>query len=409
MSDRNNLTSVLLRGKTYILYFIFILFIALITFFISLQLGKKTPTLSLEQIITKCASKTQSTLTDSKEYCYSAEFKNISAKYGSQFAFAKLEELKKLDPSALGCHWIAHGIGMGTYIKNSQNWRQELSSISQTCNYGAQHGIVESYISTLPEGKITDQNILTICGDKPINDCNHVVGHIVLVTYSGDIDQSLEICQMFKDSLQNHYCNQGVFMENITALNLIDHKIVSEDYLNWSSRFDQIKQMCKKYSDPPAMACWEESTHAAVQKYQNEFSKVLEWCDEAPSVEGRDKCKIHAIGIITATNNYQLANISRLCRIPQKSDPDFESNCYSNIVGSMLSTVPEKLNDAVDFCASLANSDFVSNCISMIYTVSNSELFSRSDIQNICNTKPDQIKNICLNSVNSKEINIHKN
>ncbi len=409
MSNRNNLINLFSNKKTYVIYFLIIIFISTVTFFLANRSNNKTSDSSLEQIIAKCSNKAQKNLTDSREYCYSAEFKNISAKYGPEIAFSELEALKKLDPSAMGCHWIAHGIGTGTYIKNPKNWREALTSISQTCNYGAQHGIVESYIATLPEGKITDKNILNICGDKPINDCNHVVGHIVLVTYSGDVDQSLKLCQIFQDSLQNHYCNQGVFMENITALNLIDHKIVTPDFLNWPSRFEQIKQMCKKYSDPEAMACWEESTHAAVQKYQNETAKVFEWCDEASSIVGRDKCKTHAVGIITATNNYQLANVSTICRIPQKSDPGFESNCYSNIVGSMLSTVPEKLNDAIDFCTSLTDLDLISNCISMIYSVSNSGLYSLSDIQALCNNKSGSIKNLCFNSKNLEEINNYKN
>ncbi len=324
------------------------------------------------------------------------EFKKISAKYGSNHAFQKLDDLKKIDPTASGCHWIAHGIGTGEYLKDSNNWRQNLTKINQTCNYGAQHGIVEAYINTLPEGKITENNIISICGNNPINDCNHIVGHVVLVSLAGDVDNAINVCKVFTHPLQNHYCNQGVFMENITALNLIDHKIVTEEYLNWSARLDEIEQMCKKYSDPVATACWEEITHASVQKYFSEPYKVFELCDESSSAEGRDKCKTHAIGIITANYAHDLNKASNLCKLKQKSDLKFEKNCYSNIVGSTLSTVPEKLSQSVDFCDKLENINFASDCFAMIYTIANSGLFSKDEVKKICDEKNRNHNDLCL-------------
>ncbi len=363
--------------------------------FISFSLNENQDNQDIYSIFTKCSQKYQSTLTDSREYCYSSEFKKISAKYGSTNAFEKLEELKKIDSTALGCHWIAHGIGTGEYLKDPNNWRQNLTKINQTCNYGAQHGIVEAYIGTLPEGKITKENIISVCGDNPINDCNHIVGHVVLVSFGGDVDEALNTCKVFTETLQNHYCNQGVFMENITAVNLIDHKIVTEKYLDWSARLDEIEQMCKKYTDPVAMACWEEITHASVQKYLNQPSKVFELCDKSSSVVGRDKCKTHAIGIFTANYGYDLNKVSNLCKLKQKSDLEFEQNCYANIVGSTLSTVPEKLAQSVDFCDSLAISTFASKCFAMIYTMSNSGLYSKDSVKKTCNEKNRNYSDLC--------------
>jgi len=364
--------------------------------FINSDLNKDYDNQDIYSIFTKCSEKYQSTILDSREYCYSSEFKKISAQYGSTYAFEKLEELKKIDTTAQGCHWIAHGIGTGEYLKNPNSWRQSLTKISQTCNYGAQHGIVEEYVETLPEGKITKENIISVCGETPINDCNHIVGHIVLVSFSGDIDQALNICKVFIDTLQNHYCNQGVFMENITALNLIDHKIVTEKYLDWSARLDEMEQMCKKYSDPIAMACWEEITHASVIKYFQEPNKIFLLCGGAPSSDGRNKCKTHAIGILTASYGYNLNEISKLCQIPQILDPDFENQCYADIVGSTLSTVPEKLSQTIDFCDNLANHNFASKCFTMIYTVSNSGLYSKDSIKKTCSGKNRNYGDLCL-------------
>ncbi len=370
---------------------------SILTFiFINSNLNKDNNNQDIYSIFTKCSEKYQSTFLDSREYCYSSEFKKISAQHGSVYAFKKLEELKKIDIVALGCHWIAHGIGTGEYLKDPSNWRQNLPKINQTCNYGAQHGIVEAYIGTLPEGKITNENIISVCGDNPINDCNHIVGHIVLVSFGGDIDEALNTCKVFTQTLQNHYCNQGVFMENITALNLIDHKIVTEKYLDWSARLDEMELMCKKYSDPIAMACWEEITHAAVVKYSQEPNKVFDLCNESPSTEGRNKCKTHAIGILTASYGFDLNKMSKLCKIPQALDPEFENQCYANIVGSTLSTVPEKLSQTVDFCDSLENNDFASKCFAMIYTMSNSGLFSGDSVKKTCSEKNRKYGDLCL-------------
>lgn len=391
MQKRNSISLKIFFGVIIISISSFFTFV-----FINSNLNNSQESKDIYLIFTKCSEKYQSTLLDSREYCYSSEFKKISAQHGSVYAFEKLEELKKIDTTALGCHWIAHGIGTGEYLKYPDSWRQNLTKINQTCNYGAQHGMVEAYIGTLPEGKITKENIISICGDKPINDCNHIVGHIVLVSFSGDVDEALNICKVFTDSLQNHYCNQGVFMENITALNLIDHKIVTEKYLDWSARLDEFVQLCKKYSDPIAMACWEEITHASIVKYFQEPEKVFTLCDESSSNEGRNKCKTHAIGILTASYGFDLNKTSKLCQIPQPSDSNFENQCYANIVGSTLSTVPEKLSQTTDFCDSLKNSSFASNCFAMIYTMSNSGLYSRDSVQKTCNEKNRNYSNLCL-------------
>lgn len=404
MSKRNR--KLLISAK--LLFIVTILAISASMTVFLLNQNQDKEKINLQTTISKCSQSSQTTLTNSKEYCYSAEFKKISAQFGPVFAFQKLDELKKIDQSAKGCHWIAHGIGTGSYIKDPKNWRSTLTTISQTCNYGAQHGIIEAYIATLPEGKITAENIQTICGSQPLNDCNHIVGHIVLVNNLGDVDNSLKFCEVFTQNLQNHYCNQGVFMENITALNLIDHKIVSEKYLDWASRIDEIKDMCKKYSDPIALACWEEITHATVLKYPNNPAKVFEICDESPSDEGRNKCKTHAIGIITANLSYNLEAAAKLCKIPQKLDPDFEKECYANIVGSMLSTVPEQLQDALVFCSNLSESD-AKNCFEMVHTMVKTGLFTQSKIIDVCESKLTEKVDLCKTSGKNLELYLNKN
>jgi hypothetical protein len=156
------------------------------------------------------------------------------------------------------------------------------------------------------------------------------------------------------------------------------------------------------------MACWEEITHATVLKYPNNPEKVFKICDEAPSDVGRNKCKTHAIGIITANYGYELNRISKICKIPQALDPNFEEECYSNIVGSMLSTVPEQLTEAMVFCSNLSETS-ASSCFSMIFWVSKNGLFSANNVIDICRTKLTQKVDLCLLSNSTKDKLINNN
>jgi hypothetical protein len=173
------------------------------------------------------------------------------------------------------------------------------------------------------------------------------------------------MCEVFKeDRTQLFHCQTGVYMEYQTALNLIDHGLAPESWLNWPSRVDELEKVCRE-AVSAAVACWKEIVHAALVKFHNDPKTIFDFCSSAQVVEGSKECRRHAIGIMAAAKRFDLEPLKPMCSLPQKSDPSFESDCYVQLVASMLSTLPSEKERAKVFCESLAV-EFRTGCLNQI-------------------------------------------
>ena len=296
----------------------------------------------------------------SKEECYYKEFIQLAEERGPEFSFKTLTVLQQLDNSARGCHLISHGIGAGSYRKNPGNWQELIRNINSSCSYGAPHGVIEEHLSTSGQ-RLTKEFIPQICGPQPRADCNHIVGHLVLVETEADVDKALELCEVFKDDRQNEFCLLGVFMEYQTALNLITHGYAPESWKNWPARVPELEKMCRSYDGKNAIACWEEIVHAALMKFKNESEKIFNFCDSAPIAGAAIKCRRHSIGIMATAKNFDLESIKPICKIKQSVNPDFEADCYIQLVASAMSTLPDFSERAYRFCNGL-DGEFSGKC-----------------------------------------------
>lgn len=301
----------------------------------------------------------------SKEMCYAKYFQKVAAAKGADFAFNLLFELQKLDPDTTGCHLIAHGIGWGTYEHNPDDWKDQIRSINRGCTYGAVHGIIENLVDDLPDKKMSDELVVSICGENPRADCNHIIGHLLVVETDGDVDKALKRCQLFADNKQKDFCYTGVFMEYQTALNLIKHGVVPEDWLNWRARVDDLEKMCRFFQGLEAEACWEEIVHAALVKFNNNADKIFSFCRSAPFSAAAERCRRHSIGIMAAANNFNLVSMKDICKLSQKDDPDFEGECYQQLVASSISSIPQDRRRVEEFCLGLPEK-FKDSCLSQI-------------------------------------------
>ena len=304
--------------------------------------------------------------------------------------------LQKKDSDAIGCHFIAHGIGSGTYRKNPNDWQNQITKINSACSYGAPMGVIELYVASLGDGSLSKEFAPTLCGANPRADCNHMVGHLILVDSSvkGNISKAIDICTVFKDATQRNFCQTGVFMENVTALGLIDHGYADKSYLNWPERVDGLEKLCRSYKGEEAAACWEEIVHAAIVKFNNDPKKTFDFCNSSQSEDGAKRCKRHSIGIIGASKNFNLTLLKPMCSIPQKNDPDFEKQCYPALVSSALSTIPDGVPEAISFCNSLEG-EFQPSCFSMIGAFSSYGSWPKEEFQKACNEAPAEYRSYC--------------
>lgn len=329
-----------------------------------------------------------------KEDCYAKKFQEIAEAAGPEFSFKILDNLQRADPKAIGCHLIAHGIGLGSYKREPNNWRTLIQNMNPSCSYGAIHGVLESYIGSLPDKSLKKEIIPTICGKAPRADCNHIVGHLLLVQTDADVGRALDLCEVFASPMQNNFCISGVFMEYQTALNLVAHELVPESWLNWPPRLGELEKLCRSYDDKYAEGCWEEIVHVALVVFRNDPKKIFDFCGTAQVPEGVKKCRRHSIGIIGASRNFNLADLKNVC-IPQKDDLDFERECYPTLVSSALSTIPSAVPESVAFCGILQD-EFQPACFSMVGMMAHSSPVIKDLLPSACRAAPAEYRKYCL-------------
>jgi len=348
-----------------------------------------------------CNNKNRSR-SNNKGTCYSKEFEKIAYNLGSNLTYEILFELQKLDSRALGCHFIGHGIGYGTYKRNPKNWQNFMNSINPSCTYGSVHGVMEQHVDSLPNSEYTKELMPTLCGSDPRADCNHIIGHLTLVETTGDIDIALDMCSVFEDNRQNFYCLTGVFMEHITALNLIEHGLAPKSWLKWTARVDDLEILCRSHKGTNATACWKEISHAALIKFKHDPNKIFDFCNTAQDVEGAKRCKRHSLGIMSARKKYDIKSLSYVCAIKQPSnDPYFETDCYNSLVSRLLySSSQDKAEGSVSFCSSL-NLKFRESCFRRIGRTLKVQSASKNYIEELCSNAPKEFKTQCINGMNS--------
>ncbi len=316
--------------------------------------------------------------------CYASEMESISYNHGPEFSFKVLSALQEIDKESEACHFIAHGIGWGSYKQNSSDWQNLIAKSSPVCSYGAQMGIIELYTQSLPDGTLKKEDVPNLCGQNPRADCNHAVGHMMLLEADGDLGNAFELCSGITDKNQNFMCLTGVFMERIIASNLIEHGIVPKNWSNWPSRLPLDEQLCNSFNGTYSVACWREIAHAAYHYYNKDPQSIFDFCSRAPSYPAARNCKEHSLPELMAPKRYSLPLLKEVCAIESKRDPGFEKNCYLTIVGIKLNFVkPEKAIDAADYCASLG-AEMQKACFSRIGSALKTRSASTHEIDKLC-------------------------
>ncbi len=335
--------------------------------------------------------------------CYANEFSKLTLETDPKYAFGTLNALQGIDPVSKRCHFIAHGIGWGVYKRDPANAKNQISLINPTCGYGANMGIIEFYVSSLPGGSLRSKDVLmSICNDNTTVDCNHILGHMLLVDTEGNLTKALEVCKIFQDKQRRHFCLAGAFMENETATNLVSHGYLPESFLNFPARIDEIEKLCRSYDGEEAAACWKEIAHAAFFKFNQDPKAIFNFCDTAQTKEGAVLCKLHSIPEIVPAENFDLVSLKYMCTL--EKNYTFERNCYSTIIGSALHSIPKnEIDKVVKFCLTL-DGELSDICFAHIGSILKIREFGRVEIQEICQTVPLKFRSKCLSgNINSPQ------
>jgi hypothetical protein len=283
--------------------------------------------------------------------CYAEYFYELTLQGDTNRAVKGLFELQKLDDSAKSCHFILHSIGRATFDKEPDKWRENLQKMPEECDYGGLHGILEGYQAS--GGEVDKNTIPTLCGKDDEGGCMHAVGHLVLVEEKNDLIGALDLCEVSATKQRQHHCMAGAFMERMIPRNLIAHGFLSPDKINnWWGSIEKYEEMCRSFTGERQLACWTEISHAAVNKFNGNPQMIFDFCNTGPTQEAANYCRRHIIIDFVGISKYDLIGLKRICKLGPVYDPQFEEDCYIEIVKAAQSGFQpkDKLND---FCSSL--------------------------------------------------------
>ncbi len=331
-----------------------------------------------------------------KEQCYGKAFEILTQQSDMDFSFKVLGSLQKIDSEANGCHFIAHSISIAETQKDPARWKEIMNKAPQNCSYGGAHGAIEVYASTFPDGKLPDAEALIACDNPDKNNCTHILGHLALVMKDNDIPESLKICEKLPHDKNGIFeCLTGVFMERITAFNLIQHGLMDKSALDWKKRTPELEALCNEQSGIPLNACWKEITHAVLVKVNWDPQALVNFCEKASSQEATKGCIDHAIGIIGGYRNFDFSKTASICDVTTK-DSTFKNRCGANLVSSTLSTIPNNSEQAVKFCNTQGK--FQKECFIMIgNTLRFSSPENKKAQERACLQSPVSYREQCLN------------
>lgn len=336
-----------------------------------------------------------------REQCYAKAFEGLTKKTDMKYSFQVLRELQQVDPASRGCHFIAHAISTAETQKDPSKWREIMNSAPQDCSYGAAHGALEVHSASLPDGKLPKAEIPTICNNPDTNNCTHILGHLLLIVNDNKIPESLAECQSLPHNDMGKFeCMTGVFMERITALNLVEHGLATQEALNWTERVPELEKLCREQTGTASVACWKEIVHAALIKFNNDPQKIVDFCQTAPGEDETRECIDHSLGIIASAYNFELSKMKPICEV-KAEDPGFKNRCYAELVSATISTVPQQFPDAVKFCSD-ADHQYQETCFTML---GNSMYWADADhkeaLAQECSSAPSEFRERCQSGGNS--------
>lgn len=335
------------------------------------------------------------------EQCFAQEFKKLTEKTTTAYSKEVLFALQEIAPQSRGCHLIAHYISGVEARRNPENWLGLLSQQdANTCTGGFIHGILEVHAGTDPNFKLTASQFPIICGQLPAQgdarrSCFHNLGHILLVDELNSIPKAVSTCNEIAMPLAKNECLSGVFMENLTRLNIRNHGL--GETIPWDrKRAAEIEILCKEYSGLAAQACWKEISYVYAAANNTEPSKVFADCNKAPTEKARTSCYIYGVGNMVAFTTFDPARLNEVCLVYDETNPLFKT-CMNQMIGSMIAS-SAKYNDRVTSLCTNAPLWYREECFKQIGLHLKRNEYSIEKREVFCSEVAIEYKLLCIGS-----------
>ncbi|HUQ85211.1 MAG TPA: hypothetical protein VM077_02705 [Candidatus Limnocylindrales bacterium] len=328
--------------------------------------------------------------------CYRQRMEVLALKNGRDYTYQVLSGIQKSDPDAKNCHFIGHGIGEGLYKKSPTDIARLISESNEICGHGELMGIMEEYVVSYGKKGIEKKDVINLCGLEPYKDCNHAVGHMMLVISNNDLVNSKDLCQGLGEKSQIFMCYQGMIMERFVGEALRDHELTSESSDELAAKLPEYKKFCEQQSGQMLLACWREIAHPAFLYFERDPDQILKFCSTSSSRDAMRLCMVHSMQEISGSKNYDLVSLKKDCDTGAEYDPEFKSKCYQLLVSIKLNFIsPEDSRDLIPFCNSLV-SDEVATCYSAIGGAFKRLKTPELSVEKFCTGAPHMYKKHCL-------------
>lgn len=266
--------------------------------------------------------------------CYVEKFTDLARGKDLDYFKAVFSKMKKDDHILVNCHTVAHAVSSVEVAKNPESWLKVATSFSPSeCGGGFIHGALEGYYSATNKPFSPDKNLMDLTCSQFKNEggkdlCYHVMGHLLLVNTSGNVDSALATCSL--DDTYKYLCFRGVFMENVLRDNLTVHGVSILLSLDESGA-QEARNTCNSYTGDVSRACWTEIVHFFLLLYKHNPDVVFAACNKAPDDSLRKACSIHGLGWLNTATKFDVGRAHDICTL-NHFVVDFEQECASELV-----------------------------------------------------------------------------
>lgn len=328
--------------------------------------------------------------------CYGEQLGRLSGRMGLPETLQVLNEIMVKDARANDCHLISHEIAAAEIKKDPDNWLAMFKFVDQNmCMGGYIHGAIEGKKLFDNSMKIDETTIPEICNsiqeatsNRNIDPCAHVMGHILLVENGADLKKASAICDKLPGAAMQAYCNNGMFMENITRTNLATHGF-NEQFFVTDANANLIEEKCEEFQGVARTSCWRELAHMYVDLANNDLGAVWSLCSRASDENNRNECYIHSFNSVLPVVNFDSKQLPELC---ERLDVKKRGRCYSWAVTSLILSSKNLADRAVDVCET--SGDFKESCYKILGERLSS-VASVSERKRFCQEVEGQNKDSC--------------
>lgn len=330
--------------------------------------------------------------------CYGEQLGALNKNQTLPDTLKTLALVENLDKKTMDCHLISHRIASSEVEKNPQDWVSIFKYVNQEmCLGGFIHGAIEGKKRFESSFEVNEDSIPKICEainiatrEKQYDACSHVLGHILLAEIGGDLKKGTEICNKLPGELKTP-CNNGVFMENITRDNLVDHGLAKHIQFDGDS-VNMVEKTCRQFSGIAGTACWREISHLYAGLVNNNLERMWKFCSHAKNTNDRDECYIHSFNSLLPIPDFDESQLATICS-PLEFDSIKFDRCYSWAIYNFMNNSIIVNNRAIVLC-NLAVEDYKKKCFAMLGQRL-AKVYSLSDSQNFCKEVPAQYKTSC--------------